>query len=91
MLVQPAPFDDGYDVGGSEVRRAGKESARITIAVVYRPTEGLRLCHSHTFSAGTRSLFGVTPQIIEVFRQLHDGIKACVRNNDRRCSEWSPR
>ena len=56
MLVQPASFDDGYDVGGSEITRAGKECARITIPVVHRPTEGLRICRSHTFLAGTRSL-----------------------------------
>ena len=31
--------------------------------------------------------FGVPPQMIEVIHQFHDGMKACVRNDDRRCSE----
>ena len=32
--------------------------------------------------------FGVPPQMIEVVRQFHDGMRACVRNNAGRCSEW---
>ena len=32
--------------------------------------------------------FGVPPQMIEVIRQFHDGMGACVRNDDGRCSEW---
>ena len=31
---------------------------------------------------------GVPPQMIEVIRQLHDRMRACLRNDDRRCSEW---
>ena len=26
--------------------------------------------------------------MIEVIRQFHDGMRACVRNDDDRCSEW---
>ena len=26
--------------------------------------------------------------MIEVIRQFHDGMRACVRNDDGRCSEW---
>ena len=26
--------------------------------------------------------------MIEVMRQLHDGMRACVRSDDGRCSEW---
>ena len=33
-------------------------------------------------------LFGTPPQMIEVIRQFHDGMRACVRSNDGRCSEW---
>ena len=33
--------------------------------------------------------FGVPPQMIEVIRQFHDGMGACVRNDGGRCSEWS--
>ena len=32
--------------------------------------------------------FGTPPQMIEVIRQLHDGMRACVRSDDGRCSEW---
>ena len=32
--------------------------------------------------------FGVPPQMIEVIRQFHDGMRECVRNDDGRCSEW---
>ena len=32
--------------------------------------------------------FGVPPQMVEVIRQFHDGMRAYVRNNDGRCSEW---
>ena len=32
--------------------------------------------------------FGVPPQRIEVIRQFHDRMRACVRNDDGRCSEW---
>ena len=32
--------------------------------------------------------FGTPPQMIEVIRQFHDGMRACVRSDDGRCSEW---
>ena len=32
--------------------------------------------------------FGVPPQMIEMIPQSHDGMRTCVRSNDRRCSEW---
>ena len=32
--------------------------------------------------------YGTPPQIIEVIRQFHDGMRACVRRDDGRCSEW---
>ena len=31
--------------------------------------------------------FGTPPQITEVIRQFHDGMRACVLNDDSRCSE----
>ena len=31
---------------------------------------------------------GVPPQMIELTRQLHDGVRACVRNDDGVWSEW---
>ena len=32
--------------------------------------------------------FGTPPQMIEVIRQFHNGMRACVRSDDGRCSEW---
>ena len=32
--------------------------------------------------------FGVPPQLIRVIRHFHDGMRACVRNDDGVCSEW---
>ena len=32
--------------------------------------------------------FGTPPQMIEVIRQFHDGMRACVRSDNGRCSEW---
>ena len=32
--------------------------------------------------------FGVPPRMIEVIRQFHGGMRACVRNDNGRCSEW---
>ena len=32
--------------------------------------------------------FGTPPQMIEVIRQFHDGMKACARSDDGRCSKW---
>ena len=32
--------------------------------------------------------FGITPQLIEVILQFHDGMRACLRGDESRCSEW---
>ena len=32
--------------------------------------------------------FGTPPQMMEVIGQFHDGMRACVRSDDGRCSEW---
>ena len=32
--------------------------------------------------------FGAPPQMMEVIRQFHDGMRACVRNDEGQCSEW---
>ena len=32
--------------------------------------------------------FGVSPQMLQVIRQFHDGMRACTRNDDGECSEW---
>ena len=32
--------------------------------------------------------FGVSPQMIDGVRQFHDGMRACMRSDDSRCSAW---
>ena len=32
--------------------------------------------------------FGTPPQVIEVIRKFHDGLRACVRSDDGLCWEW---
>ena len=56
MWVPPTPFDDGHDVCGLKATRVGKESARITVPVLHRPAEGIRLSRPHISLAGARSL-----------------------------------
>ena len=87
MWVPPTPFDDGYDVHGPKAARVRKESARATVPVLHRSVEGIRLCRPHTYLAGARSLRN-TAADIEVIRQFHDGMRACVRSDDGRYSEW---
>ena len=88
MRVPPAPFDNGYDVRSPKVTRIGKESARTSVPMFHRPAEGVRICRPHTFRQ-VLARFGVQLQMIEeVIRQFYDGMRACVRNNDGRCSEW---
>ncbi|CAM9828198.1 unnamed protein product, partial [Pylaiella littoralis] len=31
---------------------------------------------------------GVPPKMLAVIRQFHDGMRACVRMDDGRCSDW---
>ena len=41
----------------------------------------------HTLLWQVRARFGVPPQVIEVVRQFHNKMRACVRNDDRQCLE----
>ena len=42
----------------------------------------------HTLLWQVLARFGVPPQMIEGIHQFHDGVRACVRNDGGRCSEW---
>ena len=47
------------------------------------------LSTAHPCLADTRSVRSTaTDDTVEVMHQCHDGIGACVRNDDGRCSEW---
>ena len=82
MWVAPAPFDDEYDVHGPQATIVEKESARAAVLVFHRLAEGIALFWQML------ACFGVTPQVLEAIRQFHDGMRACVRNDDGRCLEW---
>ena len=86
MRVPPAPFDDGYDVRDPRSTRVGKESPRAAVLVFHRSAEGIRLCRPQT-SLVMLTRFGAPPQMIEMNHQFHDGRRACVWNDDIRCSE----
>ena len=80
-------FDDGYNVHGPKATRVGKENARTTIPVFRRPAEGIHDAVDRTLLWQVLARFGVPPQINEVIRQFHDGMRACARNDDGRFSE----
>ena len=42
----------------------------------------------HTLLWQVLARLGTPPQMIEMIRQFHDGMRACVRSDDGRCSEW---
>ena len=56
MLKVPAD----YDVRGAHATILVKESTRIAVPVFHRPAEGLRLCRSCIYLAGTRSFRSTT-------------------------------
>ena len=86
MRVPPAPLDDGYDVRGPRATRVGKESALVAVPVFYQPAEGIRLCRSHISLAGSRSLRNTAAEDGSDLPIPHR-TRACVRNDDGRCSE----
>ena len=42
----------------------------------------------HTLPWQVLTRIGVPPQMIAVIRQIHDGMRACVRPDDGVCSDW---
>ena len=86
MRVLPASFEDGYDVHGPKATRVGKESVRAIVPAFH----GLQKAYDsvdRTLLWQVLTRFGAPPQIIEVIRQFPDGMRACIRNDDGRCSE----
>ena len=88
MWVPPTAFDDGYDVCGPKATRVGKESARTPLFLCFIDLQKAYDSVDRTLLWQVLARFGTPPQKIEVIRQFHDGMKACVRSDDGRCSEW---
>ena len=82
------PFYHRYDVCDSSVAGAGTEETefRCMYALSTLPKRTTPLIE---LSSGQYSLvFGVPQNMISVIRQFHDGMRACVRLDDRVCSRW---
>ena len=80
MRIPPTPFDDGNDVRGP------KGAYHLFLCFI-----GLEKAYDsvdRTLLRQVLARFGVPPQMIEVIRHFHDGMRACVRNDDGRCLEW---
>ena len=86
VRVPPAPFHDGCYVYGPQATRFGKENARDDVPVFHRPAEGI-YCVDHTLLWQVLAPFRVPPQMIEEVHQLHNRMRACVRNDDSQCLE----
>ena len=87
MWVTPTPFDDGCDVRGPKATRVGKESARPPF-LCFIDLQEAYVSVDRTLLWQVLARFGTPPQMIEVIRQFHDGMRACLRSDDGRCSEW---
>ena len=53
------------------------------VSMLYRPYQSIRLLLWTVLAR-----FGVPQNMISVIRQFHDGMRACVRLDDRVCSRW---
>ena len=53
------------------------------VCMLYRPCQSIRLLLWTVLAR-----FGVPQNMISVIRQFHDGMRACVRLDDRVCSRW---
>ena len=87
VWVPPTPFDDGDDVCDPKATRVGKE-ARAPLFLCFIDLQKAYDSVDRTLLWQVLARFGTPPQMIEVIRQFHDGMRACVRSDDGRCSEW---
>ena len=86
-VVPDRTFYHRYDVCDSSVAGAGAGKTNSAVCMLYRPHQGVRLrCRTLLWTALAR--FGVPQKMISLIRQFHDGMRACVRLDDRVCSRW---
>ena len=62
--------------------------ARVLLFLCFIDLQKAYHCVDRTLLWQVLAHFGVPPQMIEVIRQFHDGMRACLRSKDGRCSEW---
>ena len=86
MRVPPAPLDDEYDVRGAN---AGKMERKVRVPLFLRFIGWQKAYESVDRTLLWRGLtrFGVPPQILEIIRQFHDGMRACGWDDDGVYSE----
>ena len=78
------------DARGPKATRVGNESARATTLLFLCFIDLQKAYDSvdRTPLWQVLARFGVPPQMLEMVRQFHDGMRACVRSDDGRCLEW---
>ena len=87
MWVPPTQFDDGYDVRKPKATTVGRKAC-VPLFLCFVDLQKVYDSVDRTLFWQVFARFGVPPQMIEVIRQFHDGMRACVRSDDGRCSEW---
>ena len=88
MRVRPAPFDNGsMMLSVQRLQRLGRK-ARVSLFLCFIDLQKAYDSANRTLLWQMLARFEVLPQMIEVIHQFHDGMRACVRNDDGRFSEW---
>ena len=81
------PFYHRYDVCGSSVTGAGT-GKQIPLHVCFIDLTKAYDSVDQTLVWAVLARFDVPQDMISVVRQFHDGMRACVRLDDRVCSGW---
>ena len=81
------PFYHRYDVCDSSVTEAGAEK-RSPLYVCFTDLTKAYDSADRTLLWAVLARFGVPQNMISIIRQFHNGMRACVRLDDRVCSEW---
>ena len=71
----------------SSVTGAGAEETNFVLCMPYRPHQVYNSV-VRTLLWAVLARFSVPQITISVIRQFHDGMRACVRLDDRACSKW---
>ena len=81
------PFYHRYDVCGSSATGAGT-GKKFPLHVCFIDLTKAYDSVDQTLVWAVLARFGVPQNMISVVRQFHDGMRACVRLDDRVCSGW---
>ena len=90
MRVPPAPPDDGYVMLAMRGLQELERKARIPLFLHFLDLQKAYDPVDRTLIWKVLARSGVRSQKMEVIHQLHDGMRACVRNDDvtRNGSRW---